>query len=498
MPEHPRELVVLHYHFRAGGVRRVIELLLPRLAGHFESVTLLGGERPDAEWERAILQRTPSARFAVSKSLSYLEPGFNPVATQRKQIRHSLKLHIKADTLVWAHNLALGRNILLSDEMAVHSAATGASLLSHHHDFWCDRRWARWPEMRACGFRSLERVSKAAFAAGARVVHAGINSCDTALLSRHLPGTAFLHNPWDAGPFPEDIRRTRSWLAWELGDHAPVWLYPARFLRRKNFAEAVLLTRWLNPDGWLVTTGGVSSCAEEAYAGKLLAAAARRKWKTRFGVLDRTCSSAPTVAGLMGAAESLVMTSVQEGFGFPYLEGAVSSRRLIARSIPQIQPDLDALGVELPGLYPEVWIPSGLLNLKAERSRQNALIRRWLAALPSSVRHLAEPPRFLEHPSELVAFSRLTLDAQIEILSIPPAETWAACLPVNPTLSRMSACIGSKRPEAGFLSPEQCAGRLLAIEFPDSPPTPEQTGSTQLEIIRERLESRFFFPILLE
>lgn len=497
MPDHPRELVVLHYHFRAGGVRRVIELLIPELARQFEIITLLGGEKPDAEWERAVLRAAPCAKFVVCQSLHYLESGTISSAGQRKKIRRTLARHIKPDSLVWAHNLALGRNILLSDEMATHSGATGVRLLSHHHDFWCDRRWMRWPGMQACGFRSLSSVANAVFAAGARVVHIGINSCDTRLLSRHLPGTVWLPNPSDTArqSSPAGVRHAREWLSGQLGDDAPVWLYPARFLRRKNFAEAVLLARWMNPEGWLVSTGGVSSPAEEACARKLLGAAMHGNWKARFGLLSHAAPSSPPISDLIAAAHSLVMTSVQEGFGFPYLEGA--SQRLVARCIPQIQPDLDTLGVRLPGLYAEVWIPPEIFNHRAERRRQEAIFRRWRAALPASVRQFAEPPRFLEAPDEPVAFSRLTLEAQIEVISIPPAQSWGFCMRNNPALAGLSACPKSHHPEGDFLSPEKCVSRLLAINFQETPPNPRQTRAAQLGIIGERLENRFFFPILL-
>jgi len=140
--------------------------------------------------------------------------------------------------------------------MAARSASTGASLLSHFTTTsGATAGGSDGPGRAQRGSVRSTSVSKAVFAAGALVVHAGINACDTGLLSRHLPGTAFLPNPWNSGSCPEDICQARSWLTSELGDRAPVWLYPARFLRRKNFAEAVLLARWLNPDGWLVTTG---------------------------------------------------------------------------------------------------------------------------------------------------------------------------------------------------------------------------------------------------
>ena len=42
---------------------------------------------------------------------------------------------------------------------------------------------------------------------------------------------------------------------------------------------------WLRPEAWLVTTGGVSSAEEEAYARQLEAAAETAGWRLRLGLL---------------------------------------------------------------------------------------------------------------------------------------------------------------------------------------------------------------------
>ena len=52
------ELCVLHYHFRPGGVRRVIEMGLPALAraAGIARVVLAAGEAPPADW-RELMER---------------------------------------------------------------------------------------------------------------------------------------------------------------------------------------------------------------------------------------------------------------------------------------------------------------------------------------------------------------------------------------------------------------------------------------------------------
>ena len=165
--------------------------------------------------------------------------------------------------------------------------------------------------MRTRGFRTLARAASAAFAAEAHVLHAGINSADVRLLSRHMNCTAWLPNPAGgvARPGKSAVARARRWLREELGDGAPAWIYPARFLRRKNFAEAVLLARWLAPEAWLVTTGGISSPGEAAYAGQLQSAAKNGRWRVRFGILAGREARSPAVPELLWAQDSVTEAS---------------------------------------------------------------------------------------------------------------------------------------------------------------------------------------------
>ena len=355
--------------------------------------------------------------------------------------------------------------------------------------------------MRAQGFRTLSSVAAAAFAAGSRVLHAGINSSDVRLLSRHMKGPVWLPNPAgeETGPGRAAVAQAKRWLRGELGDDAPAWIYPARLLRRKNFAEAILLARWLAPGSWLVTTGGISSPGEAAYAGRLKEAARKGRWRVRFGILAGRESRAPSVPELLCAAGAVVMTSIQEGFGFPYLEGAGLGCRVIARKLPAIQPDLESFGLKLPGLYDEVLIPPGLFDEKAEFLRQRSAFRRWKNLLPASCRALAEAPEFLAVPGRPVPFSRLTLDAQLEVLAVPAGESLAACSAWNPMLGALARESPANWEGSAALSPAACAKRFLdcVADFPAARPSALQARDTQQAIILERLGKNFLFPLLM-
>jgi glycosyltransferase involved in cell wall biosynthesis len=198
-------------------------------------------------------------------------------------------------------------------------------------------------------------------------------------------------------------------------------------LRRKNIAEALLLTRWLRPEAWLVSTGGVSSADEQAYAWKLKTAARRHHWPLQLGVLGGGEWKKPSVAELLAASECVLLTSIQEGFGLPYLEAAAAGRPLIARALPNIAPDLERFGFDFPQYYREVQVPPELFDWDAEVRRQKKVFRAWKHNLPPACRSLAVEPALLRRARTPgpVAFSRLTLTAQLEVLAQPARKSWS-------------------------------------------------------------------------
>lgn len=445
-------IVVVHYHLRPGGIRRVIETALPHLLRHapagVSEVVLATGEAPCDAWRSELedlIAPTP-LRLFIAPALGYLsEQRGSPPALRRRLAAAVDQLFDRdsgASAVVWAHNLGIGRNLLLARELTQRCAQRNLPLAVHHHDWWFDNRWKRWPEMRGCGFRHLDQVAAAVLVDSPNTRHLLINRFDAQPVSRHFRSrAAWLPNLTvrPAPPSPARSRAVRDWLDRKINDGAaPVWLLPCRLLRRKNVAEALLLTRWLRPEAWLVTTGDVSSADERAYAYKLAAAARQHHWRLRLGVLAGDESHKPAVPELLAACECVMLTSIQEGFGLPYLEAAAAHRPLIARSLPNVAPDLAKFGFKFPQLYREVLVSPTLLDWSAEVQRQCKLFRLWHRALPAACRQLARPPEFLTSPGAVttIPFSRLTLTGQLEVLARPAAESWEQCAPLNPFLRR--------------------------------------------------------------
>lgn len=512
-------LVIVHYHYRPGGVRRVIELGAPFVAAAAgaEEVVLAGGELPDEAWLAHFQARLGKRRLRVAccRAAGYWaeqRQRAEAVAAELNRFcRHLVNDAAAGEALVWAHNQGLGRNLLLTRALTEACAGRGVSLFFHQHDWWFDNRWHRWPEMREAGFRSLAQVAQVLFPEAPVVRHLAINHADTGLLQRHYPQqSGWLPNLMeaDAAPMEAEVRQARSWLRRQLGEDAPVWLMPCRLLRRKNLAEALLLQRWLRPEAWLVTTGALSSADERAYARRLTEAARGEGWRLRLSLLQGPEKGKPGVAALVAASEAVVLTSLQEGFGLPFLEAAQAGKPLLARALPNIAPDLAQFGFVFPQYYDEILVAPELFGWAAEAQRQRRLFRQWKQRMPRPCRALAPQPAVLANGGvpAAVPFSRLTLAAQLEVLQQPAEVSWAACVDLNPFLRiwRDLARAGTLRPTTWPRSAERwLSGTAYQRQFrkmmrnkPDAAPAAGRAEAAQQDFMRLKLSAENLYPLL--
>ena len=514
-------LIIIHYHLRPGGIRRVIELATPHICRHLDRINrviIACGEARDGEWRKHFTKQLRSlpVHFFVHRAFGYFSEHGASAGKFRASVAASLNRLLNGLTgetaIVWAHNLGIGRNLILADELVQACQWRDIPLISHHHDWWFDNRWPRWKDIRRSGIQSLDEIGEIIFPAEPVVRHAAINFADASVLKRYFgEQSGWLPNPASDGKavHPADERKTRRWLDEQVGNSgAPIWILPARLLRRKNIAEALLLARWLRPDAWLITTGGPSSRDEIAYYEKLNDAVRKHDWHLELGVLAGGNSNKPSVADLIAASECVMLTSIQEGFGLPYLEAAAAKRPLIARSLPNIKPDLARFGFRFPQYYDEVMVDTRLFDWENEQARQREKFSRWCGHLPRIVQGLITKPPIVAARKRLraVPFSHLTMDAQIEVISQPADYSWKLCAPLNRFLRAWKQRAASKRlqvtrwPKTAdqFLSGQAYAerfARLLTAQGTAHLDKP--TGrAAHREFIRKKLAEGNTYPLL--
>ncbi len=513
-------LVIVHHHFRPGGVRRVIELATPQLVAHWpepvHSVILATGEAPDDAWLRDFRERLDGTTVEVCVWPSF---GYAAELSPRGLIASDLRLGIHQlmgkirheNSVIWAHNLGLGRNLYLARGLTKVCARRGIPLLIHHHDWWFENRWHHFSDLKDSTFRTLRAMADATLANSPNLTHLAINQGDASVLKRYFPGrSGWLPNPAEPAAKPSRARidAARAWLWEQVHEEAPIWLLPGRLLRRKNIAEALLLTRWLRPEAWLVTTGSVSSFEEQPYAETLTAAAQTHGWRLHLSVLRGDESHKPKVAELSAASEVLLLTSLQEGFGLPFVEAAALRRPLIARELPGIAPDLSKFGLEFPQSYREVLVAPTLFDWRGERARQQHLFAQWKALMPRAAAKMVGKPSVLAAGQDPrpVPFSRLTLTAQLEVLGQPIQHSWDQCCSLNPWLRRLRQLAGEGRLKASpwprtaarWLGGSAYARRFLKCV----PQVKENTSRSQvgqvalMDFLRGKLSRDNLYPLL--
>ena len=495
-------LVVLHSHWRPGGVRRVVELGLPEIVQFAQSglrqVTVLSGGAADERPNFPTLGIQP--RFIVEPTFDYLPAGSPNVAVILQKIREVLAQVIghgdPRKVVIWFHNPALAKNPLVCVGVREFAAANGVAVVMHHHDFWSAGRWERWETLRACGLETLESAAHATFMAGVRCRHVTVNRADSQSIAPFFSGTVdHLPNPVVRSTAREDNPEVQKWIS-EFTNGRPLWICPTRLLRRKNLLEAVLLARWLRPEAVLATTSAAFSPDEEAYASAVRGVAEASHGGVVLGLLDGRPHG--EVAMLLRAAEAVLSTSVREGFGMSFIEAAAVGTPLIARRLPHVEPDLKALGFSFPHQYDEVWIDPSLIEMRAEINRRQALASRLSNKLRlfGGTNHLAAP---CDHGGP-VAFSRLTLEGQLEVLSHAASESWKRSAKWNPKLIAMAGAPlkatlwPTRNKDAG----ESYASKFLKIlhSMPDVATDGDPVGA-QWQIARVALNESECFPLLL-
>jgi hypothetical protein len=198
---------------------------------------------------------------------------------------------------------------------------------------------------------------------------------------------------------------------------------------------------------------------------------------------------------------------LQEGFGLPFLEATAARRPLIARRLPNVAPDLRRFGFRFPQYYDDVLVDPRLFDWRAERDRQGQLFRAWRDALPRHCRQWIGQPALLAAREPCpIAFSRLTLRAQLEVLVQPPKRSWEVCATLNPFLKVWQHRAAGGRLQvtpwpataARWLGGEAYAKRFtqLIAARPRTPARPAAGLAALTALLRAKLRPANLYPLL--
>ena len=412
-------VVIMHYHLKPGGVTSVIRddvRALRRYSTRFERITVLtGSDEGAAAFRRALeadaesqeLSRpAPELEVVVAPELDYREDCEQ--LSLHEPLRKLLQGFLSDAAVWWVHNYHLGKNPVFTEVLLeLLDEHPGQRALLQIHDFAECGRYHNLARLQGC-------LTRDPYPTTPNLRYLTINARDCELLvAAGIPASQVwtLHNPVpprptsalsgpeasasEAAGAPRGRRAVRIALAEAFGIHdgqfdaeLPMVLYPVRTIRRKNAFEALLLNRIAGRShNILITLPGISE-AEKRYSGLVKTAYREGLVTGLWGIGDRLDRANLQFDELVAAADLILSTSIQEGFGYQFIMPLTHSVPLLARRL-EVLNGTDQLFDGFPAFfYEELWVPWTLrrepeLQRKTRRAYERRL-ERTAALLPNT------------------------------------------------------------------------------------------------------------------
>ena len=190
-------------------------------------------------------------------------------------------------------------------------------------------------------------------------------------------------------------------------------LYPVRALRRKNIGECILLSLLIGPDQTVGVTLPPYSSPDLQIFESWCAFAGLHDLNIRFNLSLRH-----PYPELMSESVYTLTTSVNEGFGFTFLEPWTAGKMVHGRRLPHVCEDFERHGLRLDHLYDALLIPRN--SFASETFHQSW--RRAIMNRAEAFRIRLDPDdldRTFErlYRSECVDFGLLDEGSQMQVLS---------------------------------------------------------------------------------
>ncbi|MBL0700484.1 MAG: hypothetical protein JJV92_06355 [Desulfosarcina sp.] len=338
-----KKIVFIHYHLRTGGVTTVLRQQIEALKD-VSKVLLLTGEPPKISFPVEVVH-IPELGYCDGSS----DHDFKPEEAAESVIKAvQYKFKGKCD-LIHVHNPVLAKNVHFLSILRL-LQKDGIRLFLQIHDFAEDGRPLFY-------YKQDEYPADAHYGV--------INSRDYEILS-------------GAGLKKEGLHLIPNIVDWFGGCRPEVAtsniaLYPVRAIRRKNIGEAILLSIFFKHNETLAVTLPPSSPLDvESYSG----------WKdfvrdNRLNV-EFEAGLQKSFPELVQSARFIITTSINEGFGFSFLEPWMSKKVVWGRKLPGICDGFEDNGIDLGHLYTRLYVPVNWIG------REN-LYRRFKSAMKKNI-----------------------------------------------------------------------------------------------------------------
>ncbi|MBD3249137.1 hypothetical protein GF336_03770 [Candidatus Woesearchaeota archaeon] len=368
----------LHYHMKHSGVFFVIENVFSCLKKYssMDLNLIYSSEKAVYENKDVKVINIPEVGYD-EKTFENKEKLLERAAEIKDKIKS--RLDLSEECVMHCHNINLLKNSYLGAALgmlAKELEEEDFTLIFQVHDFAEENREDRLNLMLNCtGKEDRKFGASIAYPLGKNILYCTINSRDKGLLEKTgipeerislfpngIDTEKLSAKPKDCKGLIEDIGKYAEANSYRFEKDRKRLAYPVKVIRRKNVIEALLILKLLNSikDEWqLFITLDAHSPADREYSEKV-----KRYVKGHglpvvigFGYELISPEESKDMYGmndLFGIADAIITTSIQEGFGFTFLEGWVAGKKVIGRGIDFIFEDLEKNGLEIEHFYDNI------------------------------------------------------------------------------------------------------------------------------------------------
>jgi hypothetical protein len=432
------QISIFHYHLRPGGVTNVIELgaealirnlpnlkLLRLVCGSDENTDIINSRLNKIIKESGI-NKDPDFHFeiAIEPTISYSNPSGILKKNQIETLSNILEDKY-GDSTWWIHNYQIGKNPLFTAAI-LHTAKVNPKrkMLLHIHDFPECARFDNLDKLFSAGISNPYPISE-------NIVYSLINGRDLRLLGEAgVPEDRIflLNNPVDEAaekytvkkdcmnPSFKDFYNYYAHTFPSVKPEGKTIFYPVRSIRRKNILEAGLVCAASDEPVNLVVGLPGTSAQEEAYSD-----ICRRCF--RDGLIPGVWSSGtaeasevPSYRDMLKFSDMIISSSVQEGFGYLFINAVKLGTPLVARYLDILDGIRSVFPADSCFFYDRINIPMKETRLKELRTTY----RKKLNCLNSYISHSAAKriDAMIENAGSdgTIDFSYLPVEHQLPVL----------------------------------------------------------------------------------
>ena len=430
-PKNPVSVSIIHHHLDPGGVTQVVELGVKALSAHLpdlDEVRLVAGRSGGAE---ALAERLKEecSRLGVSVSLTIIgEIDYLPINSDKTRNADVAVAAIKRQLLrsctgsVWmVHNYHLGKNPLFTRALLeIAEEEPYERICFYIHDFPESSRYENLSFLQ-------ELVPDSPYPTGPNVRYLVINSRDLKYLTgAGIPESAvfLLNNPVPEENLPVgDTALMRPKLEKCIGNEfpaynpeAPLGVYPVRTIRRKNVLEMGMICAVSpEPVNLVVTLPGTSQ-TEKKYSEYVSEAFSEGLIPGIWGAGLRLDEAGITFPQFLSMADLICSSSVQEGFGYLFINAVAWGKPLFARHLDVLDGIIGLFDGHPSHFYTSIRVPASPGKTEGIRASYEQKARRMAVLAGSEIADSVMKDVADVINDRSFEFSYLPIDEQIAVL----------------------------------------------------------------------------------